>query len=282
MQSIYTYLDYRAYLRDLYAHLKQTKPQFSFRYFSKQAGFASPNYLKMVMDGQRNLSQQSIAQFRDGLKLNKEEGEFFENLVYYCQSKTLKEKNLYYEKLAGSKAYLKAHSLEKESFEYFGKWYNVAIREMVSMRGFRDDPTWIACHLRPRISIHEAQQALDTLFKLGLIERQGKRLVKAKGNLATEREVHSVAVANIHKALIQKGSDAIELTPSKLRDISSLTVAIQESRIPAIKEMVQNFRRQLHSFLQDDNDAEVVYQINLQLFPLSESAKKNQDKKERS
>lgn len=271
--NIYQYLDYREYLRALYTHLKATKPQFSFRFFSKQAGFASPNYLKMVMDGQRNLSQASIIKFREGLKLAKDEAEFFENLVHYTQSKTLHEKNQYYERLASSKAYIKIHRLEKESFDYFSKWYNVAIREMASLKGCRDNPTWIATHLKPTITIAEAQNALNTLTNLGLIEKNGNRLQKAKGNLSTERDLYSVSVANIHKELITKGMESIDRVDGKLRDISALTVAIKEEQIPAVKEMVQNFRRQLHSLLQDDKDADIVYQINIQFFPMTESVK---------
>jgi uncharacterized protein (TIGR02147 family) len=244
--SIFQYLDYRAYLRDLYAHLKLTKPQFSFRFFSKQAGFSSPNYLKMVMDGDRNLTQASTLKFIQGLKLGKDEAEFFENLVHYTQADSLQDKNFYYERLASSKAYLTLHQLEKASFEYFSKWYNVAIREMLSLKNFRPDPAWIACHLQPHIDIAEAQKALNTLLKLGLVEKKEKKLLKANGNLATEREVHSIAVSNIHKELITKGMESIDRIASKKRDISGLTVAIREEQIPALKEMVQNFMQQIH------------------------------------
>ena len=91
--NTYTYLDYRRYLKDLYKKLKETTNHFSFRYFAKAAGLKAPNYLKLVMDGERNLSQDGIRKFCKGLKLNKGEQEFFENLVHMNQSKTDEEKN---------------------------------------------------------------------------------------------------------------------------------------------------------------------------------------------
>ena len=48
--------DYRAYLREMVTYLKASRPQFSYRYFSRIAGFTSPNFLKLVAEGQRNLT----------------------------------------------------------------------------------------------------------------------------------------------------------------------------------------------------------------------------------
>ena len=50
------------------SYLKATKPQFSYRYFSRVAGFSSPNFLKLVAEGQRNLSPKSIAKFAKKLR----------------------------------------------------------------------------------------------------------------------------------------------------------------------------------------------------------------------
>ena len=57
------YDDYRAYLSELIDFLRTSKRGFSFRRFSKRAGYQSPNFLKLVIDGQRNLSDDSIAKF---------------------------------------------------------------------------------------------------------------------------------------------------------------------------------------------------------------------------
>jgi uncharacterized protein (TIGR02147 family) len=53
--DVYRYLDYRAFLRDFYEAKKAKSRTFSYRAFSKRAGVASPNYLKLVIEGQRSL-----------------------------------------------------------------------------------------------------------------------------------------------------------------------------------------------------------------------------------
>ena len=58
--DLYTYLDYRAYLRDYYEAAKEHTTYMSFRYLSHRAGFKSPNYVKLVMDGDCNLSSKGV------------------------------------------------------------------------------------------------------------------------------------------------------------------------------------------------------------------------------
>ncbi len=49
--SIYEYDNYRAFLKDMYDYQKAKTTYFSFRYFARKAGYASPNFLKLVIDG---------------------------------------------------------------------------------------------------------------------------------------------------------------------------------------------------------------------------------------
>jgi uncharacterized protein (TIGR02147 family) len=61
--DVFEYLDYRAFLRDIYLAKKAERRGFSFRAFSRRANLRSPNYLKLVMDGERNLSRAMAERF---------------------------------------------------------------------------------------------------------------------------------------------------------------------------------------------------------------------------
>ncbi|RYZ61649.1 MAG: TIGR02147 family protein, partial [Proteobacteria bacterium] len=67
--SIYGHTNYREYLAAFYKAKKESKRGYSYRQFSQQAGFTSPNFLKLVIEGKRNLSPQSIEQFLTALSL---------------------------------------------------------------------------------------------------------------------------------------------------------------------------------------------------------------------
>jgi hypothetical protein len=52
-----------------YAQLKETVSGYSHREFSRFAGFGSPNYLKLVMDGERTVAPKSFYAFMRGLMI---------------------------------------------------------------------------------------------------------------------------------------------------------------------------------------------------------------------
>lgn len=269
--SIYDYSDYRKYLRDFYKEKKRLNKSFSHRSFMKSAELSSENHLWQVIAGRRNLTNGSIRKFAKGLKLKKHEADYFENLIFFNQAKTSDEKNHYYKKLASSKRYIEARHLEKEQFEYLSKWYYAAVRELVLLPNFKNDPEWIARRLNPAITIKEAEEAMALLFRLGLlsIDDDG-RVVQAERHLSTGYEVQSLAAVNFHKQMIAKASEALDRVRAEHRDISALTVAVSKEKISEVKRRIHQFKRELHEYMAEGENADVVYQFNLQLFNLSE------------
>ena len=67
---IFAYTNYRSFLKDLYDHKKKTTSYFSYRYFSKKAGFSSHNVLKLIINGERNIAYDSIPKFSKALELS--------------------------------------------------------------------------------------------------------------------------------------------------------------------------------------------------------------------
>ena len=123
---------------------------FSFRFFSKQAGFGSPNYLKLVMDGKRNLSAEAIGKFAKGLSLDNHESEYFRYMVEYDQCENVHKKRVYEAKLLYLRELFKVKTLIPELYDYYHEWYHAAIREMVKKGGAKNDPITIAQSLSLR------------------------------------------------------------------------------------------------------------------------------------
>jgi uncharacterized protein (TIGR02147 family) len=272
--SIFEYTDFRAYLRDLCHFLKTSQRSFSFRLFSRAAGFSSPNFLKLVMDGKRNLSSESIEKFAKAFKLNKEEADFFRTLVHFNQAKTHTEKTHFAEKLLESRPYRALHPLKPAQYAYYSTWYLVPVRELIDTRGFREDPEWIARQLDPPITVSEARKALETLQALGMIGRNKEgRLIQKDAVLTTDDEVASASVAQFHREMIKKASESIDRFSGELREISSVTMSLSETGFRQAKEIVQRMRKDLLELAGRDMAQNAVYQFNFQLFPVSQKQK---------
>lgn len=270
MRSIFEYTNYREYLADWCTDQRRESSPFSARSFSRTAGLASPSYLKMVMDGKRNILSETIAGFAAALKFSAEESRFFEDMVLFNQARTHSAKNLYYHRLLRYKKFRDANHLSQERYEYFSKWYYAAIREMVALPDFRDDPAWIAKRLRPRVTKAEAQSALALLLKLGLIARgEDGRLVLSDAAVTTADEVDSLTVVNFHGEMIDRAAESLTDHKGSDRNISALTIAMSKKKFKEIKERLHQFRKEIRALIGDGDEPDDVYQINFQLFCLT-------------
>ncbi len=269
--NIFEYDDYRVYLDHLYAYFKSNHRQFSFRYFSQRAGFASPNFLKLVIEAKRNLSEDSITRFASALKLNRGETDFFTHLVHYNQAKTPTQKAEGARLMLHTKGFQKIHPLQQAEYAYYANWYYIPVRELAGFADFQEDPSWIARRLRPTITPEQAAGALRDLEALGLLKRDTNgRLRQAQRTLNTANEVSSSAIARYHRDMMNLASCSIDSVPRTQREISAACVPVSRATAAKIKTMIQDFRAEILAIANEDTDPDTIYQINMQLFPLSE------------
>jgi len=270
--NIFEFEDYRHFLKEMYSYFKGKKKSFSYRSFAKDAGLKSYNYLKLVMDGERNLSAKMLPHFTKGLKLNRQESEFFENLVYFNQAVSLEEKQAYYERLKRFQKYRAIKEIEADQYEYFSKWYYVAIRELVAMEQFQEDPEWISQQLFPKVNPAQAKEALKLLQRLEFLKRDAKgKLILSQPTISSAAEVRSLALMRFHGQMIEKAKESLENVAMENRDISSVTIAVPANQLKKLKDKINEFRNELLATHDSVEGSSLrVYQLNVQLFPLSE------------
>ncbi|MGM0557952.1 MAG: TIGR02147 family protein [Myxococcota bacterium] len=268
--NIFEYLDYREYLRDYYEAGKKNLSAFSYRYLARLAGFSSPNFFKLVMDGDRNLSSVSVDKFATALKLDREEKRFFEDLVAFNQAESVEEKNEAFEQIAASQRFRRARRIDSSMFEYLSRWYHPVIRELAARDDFRDDPEWVASHLNPSVSVEKVSESLGLLFDMGLLQREEDgSITRGNPSLTTGHEVRSLAIGNYHRQMLERAEESIESIDRSLRDISALTVCIDPENVDDLKERIHAFRETLLDLCDRDENPSAVFQMNFQLFPLS-------------
>lgn len=267
--DLYQYTNYRLYLQDYYQSQKSANPDFSLRFFAKQAKFPSHGLLNYLMEGKRNLSKKTLDKLATALRLNKDQAQYFENLVFFNQARGIDEKSFYYEKLLRSPAKSSFRKMETSQLQIFRRWYNIAIREMLNLKEFRNNPNWISERLLPKVERYEVQESLEMLLAQGLIKKTANGFKAADPDITTDDEVRSFLVKNYHLQMLKVAAWAQEDVPAKERDISSVCMAIKESELPNIKKHLQLMRKELRNFRAEDGSGERIIQVNIQLFPLS-------------
>ncbi len=272
MLNIYDYLDYRAFLRDYYVLKKAETKSFSFRAFARRAELRSPNYLKLVMDGERNLTPEMAERFATACGLKSDQTHYFVDLVAFNQAKNSQDRDALYTKLTRARRYQKAYALEAAHADYHSTWYLPAIRELAARPDFHDDPAWIGKQLIPTVPRAKVSKALKTLEDLGLLIRdEHGRLSQGESLLSTGAEAQRVHIARYHRMMMERASESIDLVPPDDRDISSLTLCLGPDGVRRLKERIQRFRRELLELSALESNPHTVVQLNFQLFPLSKS-----------
>ncbi|MEZ4845850.1 MAG: TIGR02147 family protein [Bdellovibrionota bacterium] len=188
--KVYNYVDHVQYMNDMVEFLKKESKVFSFRYFAKKSGFASQSALKFFLDGKRNLTAESIQKVAKGFQLDSTETKYFENLVKLNQESSNERKNEYFQEMLKVQKKKKIRMISTDQYDYFSKWYNPAIRELIRCKDFQGDPKWIVSRIFPMISVPEARESLRLLERLGLIQKDvSGKYVQTDRAVTTEREL---------------------------------------------------------------------------------------------
>lgn len=173
IQSIYNCKDYRQFIKSYYLERKDSHPSFSLKHLSKAAGLRSPNYIKLIMDGQRNLTISNIHGIAKALSLQGAELDFFETLVLHNQSSTSDEKRYYEARQRALKAKAPLSKRKMTPTSILAQWYYPALLLYFHDRS-KDDAIRIAGK-ELRISATEIEASFEFFKQLGLIVDNGIR-----------------------------------------------------------------------------------------------------------
>jgi uncharacterized protein (TIGR02147 family) len=274
--DLFTYLDYRLFLKDAFEAAKKETPSLSYRTFAKKAGFSPPNFLPLVIQGKRNLSTTHQVKVAKAFRLNVQETDFFQNLVAFAQAKNHDEKDLFYRRILRNARYVSTKTLDKSQYEFFSHWYIPVVRELLTHPEFTGDDLWIAEKVFPRISAAQVGSARSLLVKLGLVgmnPEDGKWFLTSPV-IHTDSEVADLAARNYHMSMIQLAHDAIKNFPPESRDIRSVTIGLPENAYLELKSRIENMWKDILAYASQHNQAEAIYQVNLQFFPLTRDKKR--------
>lgn len=277
MVNIFEYQNYRLYLRDYYNDQKATKRYFSYRYFSKKAGINASAFLYYVIQGKRNLTKKSIDKISTAIGHSRDENEYFENLVFFNQAKTIADKTMYYSRIVECRKPIDIKTIDKDRYEFYGTWYHSVIREIVTMIDFHDDYNLLASSLAPAISAKEARESIILLERLGFLERDEKGLYHQTDNIIAAKQSGSDAfiIEKFQTEMLAMAIKAYDTISRAERLSASTTFSISKATFELFKMKTREFRKELLQIARLDNEPDRVYQFTFNLFPVSKSTDEN-------
>jgi len=270
MNSIFDFFDYQAFLRYYIDERKKENSWFSYRYFALKIDMDHSNLIKVLL-GKRHISKQNALSITNFLKFNTKEKEYFTTLVDFNKSKNDAKSNILLEELLSIKN-VQPKKLETDQYDYYREWYHTAIYSLIDYFDFRGNYKELAAELNPVISVKEARESITLLEKLKLIEQNGDgRYVQTHKLLTSGHNWHSLAIQKFQEETIKLSLRSLTHDNKNIRDITTLTMALSRSDMEAIKEITEQYRKSVIKVINESGPGDMVYQLNIQFFPLTQS-----------
>ena len=283
LPNVSDYMDYRLFLADFYRFKKdQTKHSlrsYSYAIFSAAADIKSPNYLKMIIEGKRNLSMDMVAKFARACGLNKAQSDEFKLLVFFNQSEDPADRNVALKQLSEIRVErkLKQGELDRKVFEKVPNWVGWIIYALVDQEGVTFEVAQLKKLLRGKASETEITHALDSLLDSGELVRDPQTGIIKKGKSSdAPEEIPAALIRKLQMQLMYLGLESLYQDEPAEREFGSLTMSLTEKEFEEIKFKLRQMRKSLHkenSIARMSAKGDRVYQLNLQLFPVSNRTK---------
>ena len=274
MRPIVEYSDFRKYMRDFYEDRK-LRSAFSWREFSKNAGFSSPSYMKVVCDGKSKLSRIGVERTGAAMGLSGFEMDYFRAMVQFGQAETEEKKTEAYKKMIAIAKTYKVRTLEGEFFQYYDTWRNPVLRELAPiMPGATPGEMAKMCY--PEVSALEVRDSLDFLTKAGLLKKVDGNFVQSETSVKGTTDATRLALRGMHREMSKLATPALEL-PKEIRNFSGVTMGLSRESYRKIEGVLDECRRQIIDIAAEEKNIEQVYRLNLQLFPLTKNVTEGND-----
>lgn len=269
MISIFGFGDYREFLRHFYEDRKASDPRFSYARFARDGGLGSPNYLKLVMDGERNLTASQIHRFAKALGLTGREHDFFETLVQLNQSDAPEATAFYKRRLDDIRTQVVARSAKLRADQILAEWYFPALALAIDGRpAVEVDLDVLAADLG--VPPKELEATLQFLARNGIV-----RVDEGRYRMDFS---HGVFLDKAGRLLSQKKFQASQLEQSvrvfrqrygEESKFISHTFTIARDAFEAYGARIYSLLQELAKASEEDSPEKIV-QLNVQLFSVAD------------
>lgn len=262
------YKDYRKFLSDFYTFKKSNRSGFSFRQFAQKAGLRSPNYLQLVMKGDRNLSDQMAEQVAIAMDLTISQKKYFISLVRQENCKTDDELSKAQQESLVALKKLVSKYLNKNKEKVLTEWHYLLVRELVALPDFEPTGEYVHSKLKKLISVANGEKAIRILIEAGFLKEENNRWKIVDPVLDTgDTAFTDSQIKNYHSQTLKVWSENLDVWDSKDLEMGVLNLSISSSKIPELKQKMRDFQDHILGWLESDKNIDSVVQIGTYMIP---------------
>jgi uncharacterized protein (TIGR02147 family) len=275
LKPLTNYTDFRAYLNDWINERKAIGLPGSNRWFAMKMGINSTSWLTSVLKGVKGLSKATSKKLSEILKHSPVETRYFEALVSFNQARTIEERNRHYQELNALQKIKDVRTVKPNQYDFYSVWYHSAVRSIVGMHRFtasEKEYDRLAAMVSPPITASQARKSIKLLEELGFVKTNAGGVFELISSAITTGEnIRSLGIANFQQEAMRLAQEAMDRYPLDERYVGTATVGVSAKAFHTIKQLLIETSNKIAEIANADADADRVYQINLQAFPMSKA-----------
>lgn len=260
------YLDYRAWLRDLYEERRRTDAFFSYRFMAGKVGM-SHSFLVRVLQGQKHLAEESVDRFVEFLLLDDRQAEYFRTLVRFGRTSSETERHACLERLLALQG-MRLTPLDLDAIDYFNGWIPAALRSLVPIHP-KASAKQLAEELVPATTEEVVEETLARLLALGLIRQEAGRWVVTDYFVEPGKGIGKLAIRNHQREILRLASEALERHSPQERYVASATFSIDPADLEEAQARMKSLRDSLLQLSEGARTPGMVMNLGLALYPVS-------------
>ncbi len=264
-----SYMSYRAYVRDWYETKKRSRAGFSFRKFSSVLGLKSPNFMQLVLSGQRNVSTELAEKLCEVMKLKSAERSFFLSLVDFEQARSPEDVSRAEKLLLVARKRLVTSHIDRAREKVVSEWYHLLVRELVFLPKFQPTGAFVSRALNDLITEEEGTESLKLLVETGflVLGTDGKWCAQ---DVAVDTGDFIFTRASMEKhhgdTLVAWGKNLATLNP-KEQELGLLHIPIASDKIEELRQRVRRFQDEIIGWLCEEKNPDRVVQLGTYIIP---------------
>jgi len=268
--QVYSYFDYRLFLRERQVWLKSREPSFTLEYVAEQLGIRSRGHVSLILNGGCNIPEKRIGEVAEVFGLAGQEREFFFHLVQYQQEDSFARKKESLDRMVALML-LEDRRLVPSQYRLCEEWHTPVILEILRGRDIADEWSLLARCVRFGLTGAQAKEAVQVLSDIGLVKLNEKGFWKPTDKVVTFGDRwKDPAVRNFQAHSLMAAREALVSVDPAERDISTMVVSMSEATVGRIKDVLHFARQEVLALVKADQGSEKVYQLSLALFPVSQ------------
>ncbi len=225
-------------------------PGFSIRAFARELGIGVGT-MSDFMNGKRRLSEKLITEIVDRIGLDVAERGYLAKMNNLAKGK------------------LQSYLVPEEELHLITEWYYLAVLNLMRLKDFQSDATWIANRIGlPEGLIEEALQKLEASKFISKTD-EGKWIRNTRSFNSSDGPP-SALIRKAHDQTLRLALETLKTGKIEEYDFSFNTFVLDKKRIDMARVLIRKFLEEFCTEVtKPDAEPEEVYRISVQLFPLT-------------